>query len=68
LRQKSEALDAYKTFEAWCENQHGARIKTLHSDQGGEYLGKAFIVHLQAAGTTQKLTVHDTPEHNGIAK
>jgi len=68
LCQKSEALDAYKVFEAWCKNQHNTHIKTLHSDRGGEYLGKAFIAHLQAAGTMQNLTIHNMPEHNGIAE
>jgi len=32
-------------------------MKVLHSDRGGEYLGKEFIMHLKAAGTEQKLTV-----------
>src|SRR5882757_27707 len=68
LRQKSEAFAAYKGFESWCQTQHGARIKVLHSDRGGEYLGKEFVMHLKAAGTEQKLTVHDTPEHNGVAE
>jgi hypothetical protein len=40
----------------------------LHSDQGGEYLGKEFILHLKSKGTEQKLTVHDTPQHNGVAE
>jgi hypothetical protein len=31
-------------------------------------MGKAFVAHLQAAGMTQKLTAHDTPEHNGVAE
>ena len=68
LRQKSKAFSAYKDFEAWSQTQHGARVKTLHSDRGGEYLGKEFIMHLKSAGTTQKLTVHDTPQHNGVAE
>lgn len=37
LRQKSKAFSAYKDFEAWSQTQHGARVKTLHSDRGGEY-------------------------------
>jgi len=68
LRQKSEAFTAYKDFEAWCQTQHNARIKTLHSNRGGEYLGKEFVMHLKAVGTKQKLTVHDMPQHNGIAE
>lgn len=48
--------------------QYDACIKILHSDRGGEYLGKEFILHLKSADTKQKLTVHDTPQHNGVAE
>ena len=68
LRQKSEAFAAYQDFKAWCHTQHDAIIKVLHSDRGGEYLGKEFVMYLKAAGMKQKLTVHDTPQHNGIAE
>jgi len=31
-------------------------------------MSDAFHAHLQAAGTVQKLSVHDTPEHNGVVE
>jgi hypothetical protein len=68
LRTKDETFSAYREFEAVCETQHGAHVKVLHSDHGGEYTGKAFVMHLKTRGTRQKLTVHDTPEHNGVAE
>jgi hypothetical protein len=68
LAKKSKAFESYKDYEAWCFTQLNAHIKTLHSDRGGEYLGKEFILHLNSKGTQQKLTVHDTPQHNGIAE
>ena len=40
----------------------------LRSDRGGEYLSRAFDQQLQQAGTTRKLTPHDTPQLNGIAE
>jgi hypothetical protein len=40
----------------------------LHSDHGGEYLSGPFVNHLSAAGTKQKLTVHDTPEENSVSE
>ena len=58
----------YKEHEAWCMTQLGASIKKLHSDIGGEYLDNDFISHLKSKGTEQKLTVHDTPSQNGVAK
>jgi hypothetical protein len=48
--------------------QLNGRIKILHSDRGGKYLGKAFVLYLKSKGTAQKLTVHDTPQHNGVAE
>ena len=68
LRQKSDTLASYKTFEAMCKTQHEAKVKILHSDRGGEYTGKEFVLHLKKSGTKQKLTVHDTPQHNGVAE
>jgi hypothetical protein len=58
----------YQDFEAWYHTQHDTQIKVLHSDCGGEYLSKDFVNHLKAVGTQQKLTVHNTPQHNRIAK
>ena len=68
LKHKSDTLNAYKDFEANCKTQHKANVKVLHSDRGGEYTGKEFVMHLKWNGTKQKLTVHDTPEHNGVAE
>jgi hypothetical protein len=68
LWNKSDAFASYTDYEAWCDTHLDARVKTLHSDCGGEYLGKEFTLYLKSKGTTQKLTVHDTPQHNGIAE
>ena len=68
LCQKSKAFAAYQDFKAWCHTQHNAVVNALHSNHGGEYLGKEFIMYLKAAGTKQKLTIHDTLQHNSIAE
>ena len=68
LHLKSETFDAYKAYEVELKKQKGVGIKRLHSDRGGEYLSKEFTNHLKQAGTLWNLTVHDTPEHNGVAK
>ena len=65
---KAETFEKYQNFEAWLWTQHGARIKVLHSDRGGEYLSEDFSKHLKKAGTIRRLTVHDTPEYNGVAE
>ena len=68
LHTKDETFNAYRTYEAWLSNQYNTKVKTLRSDQGGEYLSVEFSAHLKKAGTIRKLTVHDTPEHNGVAE
>jgi len=65
---KSEAFEAYKQYEAWCTTHLGIAIKILYSNYGGEYLDKGFTLYLKSRGTEQKLTVHDTPVHNGVAE
>ena len=68
LHTKDEALPAYKTFTAWASTQHGAKIKCLRSDCGGEYTGNNFTAFLNSQGTKQHLTTHDMPQHNGVAE
>ena len=68
LHLKSEAFKAFKQYKAWCSTQLGITIKVLHSDHEGEYLDKAFTLYLKSKGMEQKLTVHDTPAHNGVAE
>ena len=67
-RTKDETFTSYKTYEAELLRQKGIHIKKLHSDRGGEYLSKEFSDHLAKSGTKRNLTVHDTPEHNGVAE
>ena len=65
---KSDTFSAYLEYESWLKTQHGAAIKRLRSDRGGEYLSDEFSCHLKCNGTEWKLTTHDTPEHNGVAE
>ena len=67
-RLKSETFAAYKRYEAYLLHQKWVHIKKLHTDRGGEYLSKEFSNHLAENGTIRNLTVHDTPEHNGVAE
>jgi IS30 family transposase len=68
LKNKSDTFMAYKEFEAMCNTQHNSTVKALHSDRGGEYTGKEFVMYLKSKGMRQKLTVHDTPQQNGVAE
>ena len=61
MAKESKSYQSYTDYETWCSTQLIAHIKVIHSDWGGEYLGKEFILHLKSKGTKQKLTVYDTP-------
>ena len=54
-------FDCYRTSS-------DTKIKHLRSDHGSEYLSKEFTAHLKSKGTERKVTMHDTPQHNGVAK
>ena len=68
LKSKNEALQAYKDFAAWALTQHGAKIKKLRSNWGGKFTGKDFDKFLNEQVTERRLTTHDTPQHNRVAK
>src|SRR6267154_3594295 len=69
LKQKSEALEAFRHYEARLTTQRdGLRIKRLQSDRGREYLSAEFDAHLKDHGITCELTVHDSPQQNGVAE
>jgi Reverse transcriptase (RNA-dependent DNA polymerase)/Integrase core domain/GAG-pre-integrase domain/Zinc knuckle len=68
LRNKSDAFKAYKEYSAWVKTNRNTTIKRLHSDRGGEYVGEEFQNFLKMEGTEHILTVHDTPEQNGVAE
>ena len=68
LCQKSETFVAYQQFKAWLDQQLVVKVRMLHSDWGGEYLGNEFVMYLKRQGMAQRLTAHDMPQHNGIAE
>ena len=68
LKTKDESFSKYIAYEAHLQTQHGIKVKVLHSDRGGEFLSNDFTTHLERQGTLRQLTVHDTPEHNGVAE
>ncbi len=68
LHSKDETLQSFKDLEARWDKVHGIKIKILHSDRGGEYKSHEFDDYLAEKGIQRRFTVHDTPEHNGVAE
>ena len=65
---KSQTIDSYKHDETLIETQTGNRIKVLRSDRGGEFLSDELKHHQDMRGTKRKLTVHDSPQQNGVSE
>ena len=67
LKQKSEAFEHYKKYEAWVKVQRNGRVGILRlgCDRGGEFTSSAFTECLEYSRTARHLTVHDSPSSNG---
>ncbi|KAK4389763.1 hypothetical protein Sango_2313300 [Sesamum angolense] len=68
MRYKSEDFVRFKKFRLKVENQTSRKIKTLQSDQGGEYLSGEFLDHLKENGIVSQWTPPGTPQLNGVAE
>lgn len=65
LKNKSDVFNCFRNFKAMVENETNKKIKTLRSDNGGEYVNKEFSKFLEENGIHHQLTVAQTPQQNG---
>ena len=68
MQRKSNTFEKFKDFLAEAEKQLGKLMKTLRSDQGGEYLDTKFNDYLIEHGILSHLTTPRTPQQNGVAE
>lgn len=68
LKNKSEALDKFKEFKSFVENETDKNIKILRTDNGKEYLNKEFNSFLMKSGIQHQTTNPYTPEQNDLAE
>lgn len=68
LKHKSESFECFKKFKALVENQSGQRIKTLHSNRGGEFNSDEFDAFSDENGIHRELSAPRTPQQNGVVK
>ena len=55
-------------WQAEVENSTGRKLKTLRTDNGGDYVSNALEDHLKTCGIRHELTITKTPEQNGAAE
>lgn len=61
IRTKDEAFENFKKFKAVVEIESGRKIKTLRSDQGGEYTNNEFNDFLETHGICCQMALPHTP-------
>ena len=66
MKAKSEVFEKFKEFKALVENLLDKKIKTLRSDNGGEYTLKEFESFCNDAGIKRELTNPYNPNQNGV--
>ena len=57
----------FQEWKAMVERSTGHRVKSLCTDNGGEYTSLEFQSYLKKEGITHELTVQRSPEQNGVA-
>jgi transposase InsO family protein len=68
IRQKSDVAKVTANWERMVTNRFGCSIKAIHSNNGGEYIGKEFQDWIASREILHEPTAPYTPEHNGVAE
>src|SRR5450631_1333284 len=68
LKSKSEVLARFKEWKTLVERQSEHVVKVLRTDNGGEYISKAFDDFLSKHGIARQNSSPYTPQQNGVAE
>ena len=68
LKTKAKLKKKILEWKSIVKKSSSKKIKTLRSDNGGEYTSKEFEDYLKKNGIRHKRTVPKTPEQNGVAE
>ena len=68
MRNKWEVFEKFKEFESCTTNECGLSIRTLRSDNGGEYLSKEFESYSKSRGIHHELLTPYSPAQNEVAE
>ena len=68
LKSKDQVFEKFIEWKALVENLTGWKLKTLRTDNGGEYTSAIFTVYLKREGVHHKFTVPKTLQQNGVAE
>ena len=60
--------NSFKRYISMISRQKSTSIRRVHTDNGGEYVGREFQLICEHKGIIHETTPPHTPEHNGIAE
>jgi hypothetical protein len=68
LHSKADAVTALQDLITWAEAQTGYRLRSIRSDQGGEYINQSLHTFLSSRGIEHQTSVLRTPQQSGRAE
>ena len=68
MKKKSETFGVFQIFKRTVETETGLKLKSLRTDNGGEFISWKMKEFLAKEGVKHELTVPYTPEQNGVAE
>jgi hypothetical protein len=68
LKTNDEVFNKFQEFKAEIENLTNKKIKTLRTDNGGEYTSKEFIAFCKSTGIRREMIVLHNPQQNGVVE
>jgi hypothetical protein len=68
LKHKNEVFHVFKSFHKMIQTQFAAKLQTLRSDNGGEYVNQQFRNYFHHYGLIHETSCPQTPQQNGIAE
>ena len=68
LKSKNQVFEKFVEWKALVETSSGQKLKSLCTDNGGEYTSAELTMYLKKEGVRHEFTVRKTPQQNGVAE
>ena len=68
MKHKSDFITWFIEMDTLFVNQYAQHVRTLCTDNGGEYINQHLHDYCSAAGIVLELTIPHTPQQNGVAE
>ena len=68
MQKKDQSFSKFLEFKALVEKESEKQVKTLRSDNGGEYIFNKFKDFCTKEGIRRELIVPHNPQQNGVAE